>query len=216
MTRAPLSALNANELNIQSQHQNTSAPTLKRTTPFLSSTPKRSSTPPATLLRKRPTVDPYDIEHVSPRVKRARIIKMKLQLAWFKVQTNQTRTPLGSLKLPKKFGPSGVIKMDDIVLAKSKRGSISAPAHVTSFQPMLARVAPKESEFKLPPISNILRQASCTSASPNKTVDDNTIEQQVTPVKVGNGSGRRYSSSPIYSTPSSMGAAKCLLQLAHN
>lgn len=40
-----------------------------------------------------------DVE-LSPKLKRARLLKMKLKLAYFKVKTNQTDIPLTSLKLP--------------------------------------------------------------------------------------------------------------------
>lgn len=36
----------------------------------------------------------------SPKLKRARLLKMKLKLAYFKVKTNQTETPLNDLKFP--------------------------------------------------------------------------------------------------------------------
>lgn len=47
-------------------------------------------------------LDNDDDINVSPKLKRARLLKMKLQLAYFKVKTNQTEIPLNDLKLPNK------------------------------------------------------------------------------------------------------------------
>jgi hypothetical protein len=46
-----------------------------------------------------PTHSSSDTE-LSPKLKRARLLKMKLKLAYFKVKTNQTATSLTNLKLP--------------------------------------------------------------------------------------------------------------------
>lgn len=52
---------------------------------------------------------------LSPRLRRARLIKMKLQLAYYKVRTNQTHIPTSSLKL------NGNDKVEDSLLLKTAK-----------------------------------------------------------------------------------------------
>lgn len=106
--RMALNSLTDSDLNIN-RNTPTKISKIQRAASFLQSTPIKPR------MNKRPFVmlelndsnhlnirgDPYDIsDDVSPRLKRARIIKMKLQIAWYKVKTNQTTTPLTQLKFP--------------------------------------------------------------------------------------------------------------------
>lgn len=106
--RIALNSLTDSDLNIN-RNTPTKFAKVQRANSFLHSTPIKQRP------NKRPLVtldlsdsnylnirnDPYDIsENVAPRLKRARIIKMKLQIAWYKVKTNQTTTPITELKFP--------------------------------------------------------------------------------------------------------------------
>lgn len=127
--RMALSTLTDSDLNVTRNSPGKLA-RLQRANSFLHSTPIKP--------RKRPFLelhdsnwknDPYDVsEEVTPRLKRARIIKMKLQVAWYKVKTNQTTTPLGELKFPRRSRPSSPTKKSMLELAASKVYRTLSPA----------------------------------------------------------------------------------------
>lgn len=112
--RVALSSFTDSDLNI-TRNSSSRSSKLVKTDSFLQSTPikSRSLKRPLAALEltdsnriktthhKLIENDPYDIsDNISPRIKRARLIKMKLQIAWYKVKTNQTTTPVNELKFP--------------------------------------------------------------------------------------------------------------------
>ena len=75
----------------------------------------------------------------SPKLKRARLLKMKLKLAYFKVRTNQTDTPLHQLKFPSPLtdtepqGPSiSASIFHSKKVPKKRQASCSASSSVSS------------------------------------------------------------------------------------
>lgn len=76
----------------------------------------------------------------SPKLKRARLLKMKLKLAYFKVKTNQTETPLHELKFPSSLaGPEPLSSSQQASIFHSTKlakkrsaSSSSSSAHRTS------------------------------------------------------------------------------------
>lgn len=129
---------------------------------------------------------------ISPRIKRARLLKMKLKLAYFKVKTNQTDTTIMNLKLPDN---SSNIKKTKLTLHKrrpSHSQSLSAPSSMLTF-PNPPTFKPKSSSVtspskfamstsiidkplarSLPPVSKILFQASNKVNSISPTISNNS------------------------------------------
>lgn len=131
---------------------------------------------------------------LSPKTKRARLFKMKLKLAYFKVKTNQTDTTIMNLKLPTN---SSKIKKTKLTIHKrrpSELQSFSAPPSMLTF-PTPPTFKPKSSSVtspskfamstsimdkphtrSLPPVSKILFEASNRVNTVSPTISNNSDE----------------------------------------
>lgn len=108
LSRPVLSVISNNQLNIHNNIPNTN--NLNESNTFIKnnahSTPIRSKSNNLNVIANKKRLiseinnSNEDDEDISPKLKRARLLKMKLQLAYFKVKTNQTDIPLSDLKLP--------------------------------------------------------------------------------------------------------------------
>lgn len=107
LSRPVLSVISNNQLNIYNNISNTNNSNNSNTVikNNAHSTPIRSKSNNLNVIANKKRLiseinNNEDDENISPKLKRARLLKMKLQLAYFKVKTNQTDIPLSNLKLP--------------------------------------------------------------------------------------------------------------------
>ncbi|KAH3670911.1 hypothetical protein OGAPHI_000622 [Ogataea philodendri] len=210
-------------------------------------------------------------KEMSPGLRRARAFKLKLQLAYYKVSTNQTDVPLDKLKVMETDKQHGspiskrhrsnalddllasstpvlnrkrkadqirkraVSFLDDVVkkratTANLKRASLEY-RKASSFN-TLAQTSPSRfvtlsadsNRVRLPPVpknamdpsDSTIMEANSTFMTPIKPhLNTSMSESSKIFSSVSRSAHMEPSPTRLMSTPSSIGAARCLLQLAH-
>ncbi|KAG7879330.1 hypothetical protein KL905_003271 [Ogataea polymorpha] len=210
-------------------------------------------------------------KEMSPKLQRARMLKLKLQLAYYKVTTNQMDVPLTSLKVPSKerqhgspiskrrrsnalddllasstpvlnrnrrIGPMrrrGVSFLDDVVKKRATSANLkraSLQYRKVSSLNSVAQTSPSRfvttskgaSKAKLPPVprnaihhsDSTLLDSDSTFMTPIKPpLNTSMTETSKLLSSISRPNQLDLSPTRLMSTPSSIGAARCLLQLAH-